>query len=631
MSQRYGFLPLILSIGLSACAPGPVDSTLAFGTGSDEELNLAEDLAYDALESAADSPALAAGVTGLETLRVRVDETDMAHTHVRQTLNGVPVWGGEAIVHLKSDGTVAGYTNDFLPHVAVDTTPAYDLDEAVDLAVSEYPDGWDQLTADPIADLWVMRHEGVDHLVWRVQLEQINYSDDDAMPVLFVDAHSGDLVWAYNNFQTASCSAATNFYGTVALDCYTDGTNYYLENTTNLMATTSYQNTTRTRTALTSTSSTLNASNALYLNQNEAQYSADKVHAYYKTTFGRNGINGSGGPSAYTAHSTNYILSATSYSSKYVNAFWSSTGLYMTYGDGDGVNSGSLTTLDIAGHEMTHGVTQYEANLTYSGESGGLNEAMSDIFGSMVERSVLGETGDTWKMGEATWTPATSGDALRYMNDPAADGASYDYYSASMGSADVHYTSGLANLAFYMMSEGGSHPRGKSTTVVTAIGADAAAAIWYLALTDYMTSSTNFAGARTATLSAAGALYGTTSTEYKTVGDAWTAVGVAAASTTCSSTTYSGSLARTGKTAYAPSSSGTSVTIASQTATLSGPSTANFDLSIEKKSGSSWSTVASSSGTTSSESIAYSGTSGTYRALVKSASGGGSFTLTWCK
>lgn len=628
MTTRFGFL--LLALGIPACATEITDAGRLFGSGSDEELNLAEDLAYEQLEQAG-SPAFQAAVEDLRTLRVRVDVTDMAHTRVQQLAGGVPVWGGEAIVHLTPEGALAGFTDDFVPNVVVDSAPDYAADEAIDLAVSAYSGGWDNLSSDPLADLWVLRHDGVDHLVWRVQLEQINYTAGDTVPVLFVDAHTGDLVWSYNNFQTATCSAPTNFYGTVSLNCYTDGTSYYLENPSNLMATQSWNNGTRTKSSITSTSTTMLSSSAIYLNANEAQYAADKVYDYYFTTFGRSGINGSGGPSALTSHSTNYILSTTSYSSNYVNAFWSSTGLYMTYGDGDGVNSGSLTTLDIAGHEMTHGVTQYEANLTYSGESGGLNEAVSDIFGAMVERSVLGESSDTWKVGETTWTPATSGDALRYMNDPASDGVSYDYYSASMGSADVHYTSGLPNLAFYLLSEGGSHPRGKSATVVTAIGADEAAAIWYLALTNYMTSSTTFSGARTATLSAAGALYGTTSAQYTAVENSWSAVGVAAVSTTCSSTTYTGSLARAGKSAYQPSSSGTSVTIANQTVTLSGPATANFDVRIEKKSGSTWSSVASSSGTTSTESIAYAGTSGTYRTLVKSVSGSGSYTLTWCK
>ena len=146
-----------------------------------------------------------------------------------------------------------------------------------------------------------------------------------------------------------------------------------------------------------------------------------------------------------------------------------------------------------------------------------------------------------------------------------------------------------------------------------------------------MTSSTSYSGARTATLSAAGALYGTSSQQYRSVGDAWTAVGVGgSSSTTCTSTSYTGSISAAGNSAYRPSA-GTSVSVASQTATLTGPSTANFNLYLQKKSGGTWTSVASSTGSTSSESIRYSGTSGTYRMKVYSASGSGSYSLSWCK
>ncbi len=311
----------------------------------------------------------------------------------------------------------------------------------------------------------------------------------------------------------------------------------------------------------------------------------------------------------------------TSYGSNYVNAFWDPTALDMTYGDGDGVNSNSLTTLDIAGHEMQHGVTQFEANLTYSGESGGLNESISDVFGAMVERSVLGESANTWLIGEETWTPSVSGDALRYMDDPTRDGSSYGYYFTSVGSADVHYSSGVGNHAFYLLNEGGS-----PTTAVTAIDAADAAAIWYLALSSYMTSSTNYAAARTATLNAASALYGSTSTQYTSVDAAWTAVFVHP-----SLTTYRSTLARAGRSTYNPSSTGLSVAAGAQTVALVGPSSADFDLYLQKKVGKTWTTVASDTGTGTIKNIAYTGTAGTYRNYVISAVGSGTYTLGWKK
>lgn len=627
-------LLLVLALGPTACATDPQDPQQAlFPTGSADELQLASDIAWDQLASAADSPALGKGIDELSILKVNVDDVGMAHTKVRQLFGGVPVWESEAIVHLGADGRLAGFTDDLLPDVSVDPTPDYTSDEAIDLAVAQLADGWSNLSDAPRADLWILRQEDGDHLVWRVQLKQVNLRADDAMPVLFMDAHTGALVWSYNNFQTATCSAATNFYGTVSLNCYQDATSgsYFLEDTSVGVGTYSWGNTTSSLYYVSSTSTTMSSSSAVYKNANEAQFVGTAVYDYFATDFGRDGIDGAGGPAYITSHGYDFITSTTSYSSRYVNAFWDPTDLYMTYGDGDGYTSNSLTTLDIGGHEFTHGVTQYEANLTYSGEAGALNEAISDIFGSMVERSVLGESIDTWAMGEDTWTPSISGDASRYMDDPAADGYSYDYYSSSVASADVHYGSGVANLAFYLLSEGGTHPRGRSTTSVTAIGADDAAAIWYLALTSYMTSSTTYSGARTATLSAAGALYGTSSQQYRSVGDAWTAVGVGgSSSTSCSTTTYTGTIASAGSSAWRPSG-GTSVTVATQTATLSGPTTANFNLYLQKKSGGTWRNVASATTSTSTESLSYSGSSGTYRMRVYSASGSGSYTLSWCK
>ena len=159
-------------------------------------------------------------------------------------------------------------------------------------------------------------------------------------------------------------------------------------------------------------------------------------------------------------------------------------------------------------------------------ESGGLNEATSDIFGAAIEASVYGESAATWMVGEDVWTPLTDGDALRFMADPAADGYSLDFYSSRAGSVDVHYSSGIANLAFYLASEGGVHPRAKSATVVSGVGIEVASEVWYTALSSYMSSHTDFAGARDATLYAAEDLYGGDSDVVQTWSDAWDAVGV---------------------------------------------------------------------------------------------------------
>src|SRR6476661_8151528 len=183
---------------------------------------------------------------------------------------------------------------------------------------------------------------------------------------------------------------------------------------------------------------------------------------------------------------------------------------------------------------MSHGVTENTAGLTYSGESGGLNEATSDIFGSMVEffAANTNDPGD-YLVGEEFDLKKHLG--LRRMDNPASDGSSLNCWTSNAKNVDVHYSSGIGNHFFYLLAEGSgaktingiahNSPTCNGSTV-TGIGRDAAQRIWYRALTVYMTSSTDYKGARTATLNAARDLYGTGSTQYNTVAAAWSAVAV---------------------------------------------------------------------------------------------------------
>jgi len=236
----------------------------------------------------------------------------------------------------------------------------------------------------------------------------------------------------------------------------------------------------------------------------------------YFSLFGRDSYNGAGAKMISTVH----------YDVNYVNAYWDGT--QMVYGDGQLPDASNLAaSMDVTAHELTHAVTENESNLTYSGESGGLNEAMSDIFGNTCEWFRDGKvvSANTWKVGEDIWTPATPGDALRYMNNPSLDGGSLDYWTSAAGSVDVHYSSGIANLAFYLLSQGGLHPQGKSTINVTGIGIDKASQIFYRANRDILTASSNFAAAKAATEQAATQL-GYTAAEIASVTAAWQAVGV---------------------------------------------------------------------------------------------------------
>lgn len=473
--------------------------------------------------------------------KVEIDDLNMAHTRVQQTVNGVPVWGGEAIVHLRKDGSLFTVTDNLVKNVFVDTTPTLSEKVAVEMATSRIRGGREVLTAEPVTDLWVWAGKDETQLVYRVQLRREDGTAQTSMPVYFINAHTGAKVFSYDNLQTQSAtgSGVSLYSGTVPLNTYKSGTTFYLEDVGRKVGTFNYNNGTSTAARYSDADNVWDS--AIQKAGVDAQYGAIKTYDYFLNVHGRNGIDGSGGPGATTSidGTTRLITSRVHYSSNYNNAFWN--GSYMTYGDGNGTTFSPLVTLDIAGHEMTHGVTERTANLTYANESGALNESMSDVFGAMVERSVQGESANTWKIGEQCYTPSNgTGDALRYMDNPhLASNSGYtsdddpdhyaERYTGSGDNGGVHINSGIANYAFYLAAKGGTHHR--SGVTVTGMGADDAAKIWYRALTSYMTASTNFAGARTATLNAATVLFGATSTQYARTCAAWTAVGVGTACT----------------------------------------------------------------------------------------------------
>ncbi|MFJ4771237.1 M4 family metallopeptidase [Streptomyces uncialis] len=256
----------------------------------------------------------------------------------------------------------------------------------------------------------------------------------------------------------------------------------------------------------------------------DAAYGAGVTWDYFKNVQGRNGIRGDGAGASSRVH----------YGNNYSNAFWQDSCFCMTYGDGYS-NAKPLTAIDVAAHEMTHGVTSATANLVYSGESGGLNEATSDIFAAAVEFHADNpqDVGD-YLVGEKIDIRG-NGTPLRYMDEPSKDGPSSDYWYPGLGGQDVHYSSGPANHWFYLASEGSGAKTVNGVSYnsptsdglpVTGIGRDKAALIWFKALTTKFTTTTDYAGARAGTLAVATELYGASSPEVERVTDAWAAVNV---------------------------------------------------------------------------------------------------------
>jgi len=246
---------------------------------------------------------------------------------------------------------------------------------------------------------------------------------------------------------------------------------------------------------------------------------ASKVYDYYQSKFGRDSLDNNG------------MTMISSVDMGVSNAYW--TGAQMIYGEASNGLNDFTADFDIIGHELTHGVTGNTARLVYANASGALNEAWSDILGLSAEAYKNGSTTSTWLLGDDLYNNQP-GKAFRYMNNPTQDGYSKDWWPERIpyesnpnnnnDQGGVHGNSGIANLAYVLLVDGGTHPRNKSTAQVPGIGMAKAEKIFYRALTTYMNQNTNFSGARTATAQAAQDLYG--SAEKTAVETAWCAVGV---------------------------------------------------------------------------------------------------------
>jgi len=272
----------------------------------------------------------------------------------------------------------------------------------------------------------------------------------------------------------------------------------------------------------------------------DAQYGITKTLDFYKKTFGRKGIANNGKAARGMVH----------FGNKVANAFWDSTCGCMLYGDGDGdMFKKPLVVLDVTGHELTHGVvdataelepTRVDADGNQYGEAGSLNESLADIFGSNVEFSANNaKNPPNYLIGEKL---GLAQKFLRRLDHPSLDKleGTIDYWSPQTYDAEVHAGSGVSSHAYYLLAEGSGRktiggfaydsPTYDGSTV-TGIGRTKATAIFYRALTRYMVSTTDFHDARLATLKAAADLYGANSAAYRTVDKAWAAVNVTVANT----------------------------------------------------------------------------------------------------
>ncbi|MCW2710904.1 MAG: griselysin, Metallo peptidase family [Marmoricola sp.] len=477
-----------------------------------------------------------AGAQGFRVVDTIVDPDGSSHVRLHRTYRGLEVVGGDLVVHQSRTGAWKGssLTLDTSPNLAV--TPAISRSAAATRALA----GAARRTAGArgsASTLVVDATGATPRLAWRVLTGGRQADGTPSRLATYVDAGTGSVIRTEQQIVNVDGSGDSLYGGTVSLKLARAGSTYRLKDPTRGNTYTTDLNNAedsyacqavgtgcKTGTVFSSPDTTF-GTGSIFSRESaavDAQYGTNETWDYYKVVHGRNGIFGTGAGSYNRVH----------YGKNYVNAFWDGT--KMTYGDGDGTNYGPLTSLDVSGHEMSHGVTEHTAGLGYAGEPGGLNEATSDIFGTMVEFYArnASDPGD-YLIGERFDLKNHLG--FRRMDDPSSDGISLNCWSPTASTLDPHYSSGIGNHFFYLLAEGsgartiGGVPHSSTTcngSTIAGIGRDVAAKIWYRALTVYMTSGTTYDGARTATLNAARDLYGAGSTPVNTVAAAWSAVAV---------------------------------------------------------------------------------------------------------
>jgi len=473
-----------------------------------------------------------------------VDRDGTEHVRMTRLYRGLEVVGGDFVMHTRN-GAMKSISQGFATRVRPGIVPTINEDRAVTEAGARFNG---IVNAAPQTKLVIFaRDQGVAPvLAYQVHLRGTRFKNQAPGNVIYyIDARNGALLQEDDRIESAAANGTGKSLtlGNVAITTNSVSGGYQmLDPSRGNGSTLDAKNKTNGTGTVFSDSDNVwgnNATSDRASAASDAHYGVAATWDFYKNTFGRNGIFNDGkGARSFVHYGTNYD-----------NAFWDDDSAAMYYGDGDGKTTRPLVALDVAGHEMTHGVTAATAKLGYYNikDTGGLNEATSDIMGTLVEYSVNNATdpGD-YLIGEKIFISNPDGKtALRYMFKQDADGSSYSCYpangftkanTAAGGKYDPHRSSGVANRAFYLFAQGAVNPSGFSYTPsqlvcngdtgIVGIGRAKAGAIWYRALTVYFTSTETYPQARAHTLQAAADLYGSGSTEYNTVARAWSAANV---------------------------------------------------------------------------------------------------------
>jgi len=417
----------------------------------------------------------------------------------QQTYDGLEVYGAEVAVQVSSTHQLESIIGKYSTALAINTQPSIQGDEALETTLNHISDG------DPILQtvyeapklIIYMDYDDRAHLAYESIVKYNDTRGQQRIEKLFIDANSAELIESIDRVHT---ERSINVY-TLDGGCVGGGANL-----PGSMARSS------------DTAVDDRATDSAYDALNMGYY-------FYKNMFNRFSYDGDDAKIVATVDAR----FSNGGSCSGLNAFFSPDDKQLAFGTGDSSTNNFAYAVDVVGHELAHAVTWKSANLEYKNESGALNESLSDIFGSAIQTwitsggsadanpSAFNITDNTWIVGEQLGNEKF----LRYMNDPTKDDKSRDNYedkyTQSSDNGGVHYNSGITNLSFALLVEGGKHPQNKTDVEVPGIGMDKAIRIWYEAQATTMNTRTDYDNVRASLANAAASLYEECSPEYKAV------------------------------------------------------------------------------------------------------------------
>jgi thermolysin len=486
----------------------------------------------------------------------KTDELGFRHQRLIQIYRGIPIVGADLNVHFDNGGIPYEVSGRFISGITLDTKPSINSNQAIASAVADFVNkrGFPQAKTIEQPQLVIYAMSNPPQLVY-----QLVISDDPTrMYRYWVNAKTGSVIDAMNQvcsiLPPSSKGMPATIKGTIlageggrvlSFSGWSENQVYYMYSPTSYNYVFNNDGATSSPPFPIGSSAYPDAGTYAHRTStdwgtsdpNEVSVAANIAYTmnYFKTVHNRNSVDDAGTVVPTICH----------FGQNFVNAFWSggSPG-YMAFGDGDGSTATCLATLDVCGHEVTHGVTQYTAGLIYKDESGALNESFSDIFGTNVEFNFQADnrsgypnkkpgTAD-WLCGEDCWVSST---ALRDLRNPANSAtvgsggeqpSKYKgtyWYTGTRDNGGVHQNSGVQNFFYYLLSEGGSGTNDGISYRVTGITITNARRVAYRALTVYCDKNTDYKAVRNAWVSAAQDLNPTWVSSVKA---AWDAVGVAA-------------------------------------------------------------------------------------------------------